>query len=71
MLTFQLVEATAAKSEVAEKDVEKVILALTDVLREALTRKGESVTVRNLGTFKMVPDKEVEGQKHLIFTSLL
>ena len=71
MLNYEVLAAINQQTGVAEEDVQKVMLAFAGVLKEALTRRGEPVTVRYLGTFKFKQNKEDSESKDLVFTPLL
>lgn len=68
MLTSQVVEAIAKETGLSENDVQRVVEAFAGVLRDALTHRGEPVTIRHLGTFRMKPSKEGGDFKELSLT---
>lgn len=70
MLTYQIVEAISKETGLSEKDVDKALMAFVRVLRDGLTQRGERMTIRNLGTFKMIQNVGDEEMRDLIFTPL-
>lgn len=53
MNKVELVTAVAEKAEISKKDATKAVSAITEVIKESLS-KGDSVQLVGFGTFKVV-----------------
>lgn len=57
----ELVEAIALSTEITKTDVDKVVTSLTEVITDEL-EKGDSVSLKGFGTFKVRSRSERTGR---------